>query len=289
MKCNAANSKILYPNSSVPCEIKIVAQVIAAAFLLVTALPTLAADAGQLLQQIEKDRPAVLPAPTAPEIAPTPQAAKPVEGVTVTVTEFKFIGNTVFTQDKLKAFVASYLNRPVTLAELQQAAGKVAEVYRQAGWVVRTLLPQQEIQNGSVTIQIIEAVLGNTATEGAPSKRIKLGRAQAAVDAVQSKGKPLNTAKIDRALLILDDLPGVVASGSLKSGASAGETDVLIKLADEPWLNGDAAIDNFGSRSTGSNRLSGNFYLNSPAKIGDQVVANAMLSEGSDFLRSDEL
>ena len=266
-------------------ERKLLAQMIGATCLLAATLPSFAADAGQLLQQLEKERQTPLPQKSAPAVAPEAVPVKSGEGDTVTVTAFTFSGNTLLTQAKLAKAVVGYLNRPVTLAELRQAAGKVAELYRNEGWVVRAILPPQDIQNGNVTIQVVEAVLGNAIIEGAPSKRFKAERAQSAVTAAQSKEKPLNTNALDRALLILDDFPGIVASGSLKNGASAGETDVVVKLADEPWLNGDTQIDNTGSRSTGSNRLSGNFYLNSPSHIGDQVIANAMLTDGSDFLR----
>jgi hypothetical protein len=64
----------------------VLAQALTAALLAICAAPAFAVDAGQLLQQIEKDRGAGLPGKTTPEIAPVPQPMKTMPGVTVTVS-----------------------------------------------------------------------------------------------------------------------------------------------------------------------------------------------------------
>lgn len=59
----------------------------------------------------------------------------------------------------------------------------------------------------------------------------------------------------------------------------------MLKLTDEPLLNGEVGLDNTGSRSTGRERLTANVFLNSPLKLGDQLVANLIHSRGSDYGR----
>jgi hemolysin activation/secretion protein len=59
----------------------------------------------------------------------------------------------------------------------------------------------------------------------------------------------------------------------------------VLKLVDEPLLNGEVGLDNTGSRATGRERLTANAYLNSPFKLGDQFSANLMHTEGSDYAR----
>lgn len=243
------------------------------------------ADAGQLLQQIEKERGPALPGRIAPDFHPAPQPMQPVAGVTVTVKAFQFMGNTLLGNDELTLAVAEYLNRPVSFDELKKAAAAVAEAYRKAGWVVRAYLPQQDIQDGIITIQIVEAVFGGAKIEGAPAKRLSLAQIQHGFEAQLPKGEPVNTNTIDRALLLADDLPGVVVSGSLQEGTNTRETDLIIKLADEPLIVGEANLDNTGSRSTGSNRLAANLNLNSPFGFGDLPSTNVIHTQGSDYLR----
>jgi hemolysin activation/secretion protein len=95
----------------------------------------------------------------------------------------------------------------------------------------------------------------------------------------------LNAAALDRALLVLDDLPGVAVSGNLAPGEREAETDLILKLADEPLFSGEAGLDNTGSRATGEQRLTLNAFLRSPLKIGDQLSANLIHSEGSNYAR----
>lgn len=161
------------------------------------------ADAGQILQQIEKERGTALPKKTAPQIAPAPQPMKPVADITVTVTKFQFAGNTLLSNAELAPVVAEYLNRPIGFAELQQAVTAVAEAYRKAGWVVRAYLPQQDIQNGIVTIQIVEAVFGEIKFEGAPAKRLALVQIQNGFEVQQPKGAPLNSNALERGKLTI--------------------------------------------------------------------------------------
>ena len=242
-------------------------------------------DAGALQQQIERERQQALPKRIAPEKPAAPPAMKPSAGVAVTVREFRFAGNRLMTTERLTPVVAAYLGRPLDFVQLQAAAAAVAEAYRAAGWVVNAYLPQQDIKDGIVTIQIIEAVFGGLKIEGAISKRIAPGQVEAIFAAQQASGASLNADALDRALLLADDLPGVTVAGSLAAGSQPGETDLMLKTADEPLIVGEASIDNTGSRSTGENRLTANLNLTSPLGMGDLLSSNLIHTQGSDYLR----
>ena len=243
-------------------------------------------NAGQLLQQIEKDRGTALPQKPLPEVIPIQAPQAPVTGATITVTAFKFVGNTLIDSKVLAKTVAGYTNRPIGFAELQNAAVAVAEAYREAGWVVRSFLPKQDIENGIVTIQIVEAIFGGIRFEGEEqSHRLELARATAMIDAVQGKGKAISVKKLERGLLLLNDLPGVIATATLQPGEAEKETVLALKLSDEPFFSGNVGIDNTGPRYTGSERITANFYLNSPGKRGDQAIANLIHSQGIDYAR----
>ena len=243
-------------------------------------------DAGSLRQQIERDRKPALPAKVLPERRGEPAAMKPPAGtVTLVVTRFRFAGNTLLGAEQLAPAVASYLNRPLDFAELQAAAAAVANVYRQAGWVVRAYLPEQDIAEGVVTIRVVEAVFGGVRQEGQKPSRLRLEYILRMFEAQQKTGSPLNVNAIDRALLLAEDLPGVAVTGSLREGANKGESDLVIRVSDRPLLSGDAALDNTGARSTGSERLAVNVALASLFGFGDLVSANAIHTEGSDYLR----
>jgi len=242
-------------------------------------------DAGSLRQQIERDRTIELPRRLAPEKRPEPAPMKADPGISVSVTEFRFGGNTLLSAERLAPAVAQYLNRRLGFSELEDAATAVANAYREAGWVARAYLPAQDITEGVVTIQIVEAVFGGAVLEGGAPTRLKLSYVLSRIEAQQPTGEALNADALDRALLIADDLPGVAVTGTLRSGEREDTTELVLKLSDEPLLIGEAGLDNTGSRATGLQRATAALTLNSPARVGDLASANLIETQGSEYAR----
>lgn len=243
------------------------------------------ADAGSLTQQIEQGKQFALPKINKPTPVPV-QETKPGSGLQLTVTSFRFVGNTRIGQEVLQQAVKPWLNRSVGFGELQNAAAAAAAAYRQAGWVVQAYLPKQEIEGGVVTIQIVEAVLGNVQVESSARVRASEETIRRMALAAQPLGEALNGDAIDRSLLVIDDLPGVSTQGFLKAGKKDGETDLVLRLAPEPLLAGNVGLDNTGSRSTGANRLSLALYGYSLLNLGDLLTANGIHTAGSDYVRA---
>ena len=253
-------------------------------------------DAGVLQQQIDRDRRVPLPALGPAPKPPAPGDKPVVSGPTVTVKRFEYEGNTLLSAERLDAAVASYLNRPLSFAELQAAAAAVAEVYRAEGWTVRTLLPKQDLSGGSVKIEIIEAISGeiriNRAeptpelrASGVDELRVSLARIRAIAARALPPGQPVSNQAIDRALLLLEDLPGISVQGSLVAGRGDRETDLVLIIDNKPLLSGDARTDNTGSLSTGRQRYTGNLALASPSGNADLLALNLLHTEGSNYGR----
>jgi hemolysin activation/secretion protein len=240
-------------------------------------------DAGTVLKQIEPGQRNALPPKSAPLFLPPPPMDS-IGGTTVTVKAFNFSGNTLVTTRVLESSVAGFIGRPLGFAELQNAAIAVAGAYRHAGWVVRVYLPQQDVTGGTVTIQIIEAKFGAVRING-QTKRVSADRLKSMVDTSQRPGTPLHADALDRALLLIDDLPGLRATGSLSEGANQGETDLVVAVKDGPQVTGNVTADNAGARFTGAARITADASLNSPFGLGDRVDAVLLHSQGSDYQR----
>ena len=239
-------------------------------------------DAGVLRQQIEQ-HPSVPPL-----VVPLPQAVESLpaaSGVTLEVASFRFLGNTRLSAAQLAAVTAPFLHRPLDFSALEAAARAVAAAYREAGWIARAYLPPQDIAQGIVSIEVVEAVFGGVSFEGNPVRGVSQELMQRYVDEAQSVGQPLNALAVDRVLLLLDDLPSVQVTGNLRQGQAKSQTDLVLRAAETSFVTGDAMLDNMGSRSTGSSRVSGNLSLNSPFERGDLLLGNVMLSEGSRYGR----
>ena len=118
---------------------------------------------------------------------------------------------------------------------------------------MRAYLPKQEVGNGEIVIQVVEAKFGGTSFENTKKSRISEARMLAMVESVQQKERFVRSGAIDRVLLLLDDVPGIGVTGNLVEGKGEGQTDLLLKVVDKPLLNGYATVDNTGSASTGPN------------------------------------
>lgn len=248
-------------------------------------------DAGTLQQQIEKERESNIRSDnnkTIPDIT-TPSTKLAVsKGTTITVKNFRFEGNNLLDKETLDETVKFYLNRPISFNELQNVTAAIGETYRANGWVVRSFIPEQNVTHGTVIIKIIEAKFGKIKIESDSEIGINKKKIDAIVSAQQSNNAPISTKNVDRALLLIDDLPGISVSGRLKEGEQYGETDLVLKPTKEDLATGAVIADNSGSRSTGKERLQGFVQLTNPLGLGDLTSLYALGAEGVRFARLEQ-
>ena len=245
-----------------------------------------APDAGALRQQIERDLPTPRTPPSPPPLQSDPvKPAAVAPGDMLTVQRFAFVGRRLLSEERLQAVVQGWVGRPIGFGDLQAAVLAVADAYRAEGYVVRTLLPRQDVTEGTVTIQVIESRFDGVRLEGQTPTRIGGDAIRARILAQQAVDAPLQLDALDRGLLLADDLPGVSVTGALEPGARDGRTGLALRTQDGPLVTGEAGLDNSGSRSTGSARATGNLTLNSPLRIGDRARVDGQVSQGSRYVR----
>lgn len=246
-------------------------------------------DAGVLQQQpqqqIEEERRERLPS-QAPSLTPEPSPSEPSpEAETVWVTGYRFEGNTRLTDEQLQAVVAPYVGRRADLTLLREAAAAVTDRYRNAGWIVRTYLPQQDVSGGHILIAIMEATVGEVMLDGDPPTRVTPEHVLGPIRHRLPSGQHLSTTALDRGLLLADDLAGVRVSGALEAGAQSGQTNVRVMAADKPFVHGDVTVNNGGMRATGSIQGLASLRIESPFHRGDRLALTGMFSEGSQYGR----
>ena len=257
---------------------------LASLLLAAPALALAAPDAGSVLQQLEA-RPGgnlVAPKLKTPQ-SPTPPAADH-SGPVLRVNAFRFEGQTLLSPQTLQAALKGFTGRDLSLTQLQEAAWVIVQTYRSAGWLAHALVPQQEIEGGVVTLRVVEAQLGQVRID-MPEGKLPRERIRAMADAQLVVGQTINLQQLDRLLLLLDDLPGVVASASFAEGSQPGSTDVLITLGQDKAIDANITADNFGSVSTGRNRLIASVALHNGAGWGDALQLQAVATDGSRYGR----
>ena len=246
-------------------------------------------DAGALQQGLEKQlpmpSPLALPDPNAKDpLRTTPQSAP--GDVTFEVKSFVLEGVSLLPEASVQAILKPWVGRPVNFDDLQKACDAVMDFYRKSGFTVQAILPPQKIANGVVKILVTEAKLSSVFvdTPGGPTRFSKETAAEY-ITYANPIGEPLNMRAIERALIILNETPGVMVSSQLEPGAKDGETAVRLQLNQPQWYAGKVEANNYGSRTTGANQ--GVIALNgiNPLGIGDQISVNGVYSEGSQYVQ----
>ena len=62
----------------------------------------------------------------------------------------------LLSEDLLQAVAKAYLDRSLDAHELEHLTNAVSDAYRRAGWVVRVYIPQQDLSQNDLIVQILE-------------------------------------------------------------------------------------------------------------------------------------
>jgi len=245
-------------------------------------------DAGALLnQQQQQDRPPPRPQSDAPVThAPLPEAQGEA-GFRARIDRVRFTGADGLLDDaELQAVVADALGKSLTHAQLQALAQRVSATLQAHGYLLaRAYLPRQDLSGGELEIAIMIGRLQSG--EGrvqvlTKDKRLR-PRMAAIADAALPDG-PVRNDQLERALLLINDVPGVSARATLEKGDEPGSSRLLISADTTPDWTGGVAVDNFNNRYTGRWRTSAWTAVNRPFDHEDLLGANLSHSSGSDVV-----
>jgi hemolysin activation/secretion protein len=201
------------------------------------------------------------------------------------VRQLNVEGNTVFDSATLQALLAPLQDKRLTLPQIAEGIEAITTYYRAAGYpLARTIIPAQTIEDGVLRVQVIEANWG----------QVELSNNSAVQDAVLlrtlsalEKGSVIRLDALERATLLLSDLPGVAPRTLLRAGQEVGSSDLVVEAQPgAPW-SASLSTDNFGSRYTGVARTNANLQWNNPLGRGDTLGLSNLSSQagGLNYVR----
>ena len=162
-------------------------------------------------------------------------------------------GNTLITPEKLEAVLAPFTGEGRQFGTVQEAIEALDRAYRDRGFsMVKVTLPEQEMKDGRIRIQIIENRVGKIQVTGH-----RFFDPQNIRDSLPGlrEGEAPNVDSISRSLLLANENPAKKIHLSLQKSDRANEIDAKVAVRDEkPWRIGVTA-DNTGSKETGRSRL----------------------------------
>ena len=248
-------------------------------------------DVPSSVQDISRQRVPVLPLPSTPDFnlrLQTPEKSaipRAVEELLFEIKAVRVSGNTLFSQDEIDAVFSSAVGPAVTLAALRDSAEKLESRFRERGYfLTRVFVPPQQVKDGVFEVQVIEGYLSAVYIDGAPNERLRQ-RIDAITKPLLNK-RPIDLATIERALLIINDLPGVIGTSLLRQGADLGASEIVVTLASLPNSH-LITFNNTGSRVVGPGTVGVNSTFYNP--FGRAGALNVGLTQGGDFTNVDEL
>ncbi|HEX8614933.1 MAG TPA: POTRA domain-containing protein, partial [Telluria sp.] len=219
--------------------------------------------------------PALPASPAAP--APAPDGAA---GVTFVLREVSFSGNSVFSAAVLAPLAARDIGRTLGFDDLGEIAARVTGYYQRAGYVLtQVVLPPQDVAAGQVRFSVIEGRLGQVRIERLADLSVPDSVVRATLAGLVP-GQPLKGPDLERAMLLLSDLPGLAPQSSLESGNDPGTFDLIVELKPAPRLQVSVDADNYGSRATRQYRAGAFARVNSPFGVGDNLDLRLLGSAG---------
>lgn len=253
-----------------------------------TTLAQEAPSAGALQRELELQLERSQPQPQAqPKKPSAPREAKPSEQ-TLEVKGFQFSGNTLVSNEQLQEVVKPWVGRTIAFSALNDVTAAIQEYYFSKGRLVQVTVPPQEVKDGIVKLNIAEGKMGKVSVMQAnPEKpsRFSVERAQLYLVKGNDGGQYIDTKALERGTMLLNEVPGVRASGSFSAGSEPGTSDYIAQLEETPFFTGQLAASNYGSSSTGTGQAIANLALNNLSGLGDQVTLDAIQSLGSGYVQ----
>ena len=237
-------------------------------------------DAGQTLKDLHNPESGIQfskPIIQQPSATQGMTSATPVENTVITVEAITITGTHAVSSAELAPLVLPWVGRKLSLSQLNEAANRITEHYRDLGYLVaRAYVPPQVPVNGVVEIAVLEGNIGSIKLQNT-SRLSESGLRKLASQVMP--GEAFNSNQVERGLLLIQDLPGVAAVNAvLQPGDATGTTDLMVDITGGPLVTGLLDFDNYGNSFTGAYRLGGTVYINSPFNLGDQFSIRSQLS-----------
>lgn len=207
------------------------------------------------------------PVPGAPDIqgritAQEAPVAAPAgaEKVKLTLKAVVVEGNSVYSEAALNAVYGDKIGTEITLADVYAIAGQLTAKYRNDGYILtQVVIPPQTIEGGTVRLRVVEGFVDQVrveAGEGVDSAFLQGFAAKIAAS------KPLNAKKLERYVLLINDLPGMTGRAVLAPSPNVvGASDVTIFVERKPY-DAFLQLDNRGSRYLGPLQMNAGARLN---------------------------
>lgn len=185
----------------------------------------------------------------------------------------------ILSADEIKAVLAPYEGKTVSLADLLDAVEAINRLYAEKHMpTARAYLMPQDIQDGVVVLRLVESKVGAVTVDGLQylkptfvDERITL-----------KSGQLMSVPTLEDDLIRFNRLNDTQLRASVKPGGEYGTTDVVLNAVEPPRFENTLFFDNAGRETVGENRIGLMSRINGLTGNGDNLVFSATGADGSE-------
>ena len=211
---------------------------------------------------------------------PIPESLLDIPG-TIVVEQFQFVGNTVFSQTELSKAIASFTGKPISFAQLVQAAEVITQLYVSQGYITSgAYLPEQNSESGIVQIQIVEGTLADIEVNVVESR---LRPSYIRDRLIDDTTTPLNIDRLQEALQLLQFNPLIESiNAELSTGIAPGTNSLTVSVVGADTFKLQGVLNNNRNLSIGTFERGVELEEANLSGIGDRINLAYYNTEGSD-------
>lgn len=206
-----------------------------------------------------------LPAPVVP--------AAPANAPRFVLQQVQISGLSALDDNQVASLIDTYTGREVTLADVQELAGKLTQLYRERGFILsQVIIPPQRIENGVVSLTALEGHISKVTFSGAVDTWLKASAVALTAE------QPLNINSLQRWLLLANDMPGLTVTGNLIPDPEVPSGSQLVIAVERENASVIAGFDNRGSKFIGPWQAYSGLQLNGLLDHGDTLAVRGYTS-----------
>ncbi len=199
------------------------------------------------------------------------------ENIKFKLDRLEINGVTTYNAEDINPLYNDKLGTVVSLSDIYAIANSLTNKYRNEGYILtQVVVPPQEIENGLVKLRVVEGYIDQITVQG-DIKEPAREQIQSYAENMQ-EGGVLNSKKLEKYLLLINDLPGITARSVLSpSKTQTGASDLTIIVEREKY-EAEISFNNHGSRYLGPYQLSFNNSINSLFGYNDRISGQFVIS-----------
>ncbi|MFH1782965.1 MAG: ShlB/FhaC/HecB family hemolysin secretion/activation protein [Candidatus Omnitrophota bacterium] len=199
-------------------------------------------------------------------------------GPSFILRDIKVTGATAFTQDELKNIYKPSLDKKIYYSELKGIANAIKNEYKKRGYLTATsFVPQQDIKDGVVEIQVVEGKVGEIKIEGNKWFKTDLIKKYFHL----AKGEIFDVYKLQKDLTRLNQNSDLKVTTVVEKGKVPETTDLIAKAEEKVPYHIGIGSDNKGSRLLGRYRTLVHARSTNATGVNDYLLLSSVFNARS--------